>query len=437
MKIDSEIAAKYPNIVALLEKSDPFVEDIGKARRLCSEEGERRFGEEYRAGSFHASQITYFLCSPIMTSYNECAREAVRLDDDLRTAIESARLAPARKAFRDKLLTDRQFEDTRYEIAVAGVACRFFDPDTVSLETKLAGSGRNSDVRGQRTGRPWRIETTVVHEEWPPGIPTELQTVLESASIPVGYELTLREPIRYIADAERVVAIIEAVYAVREKIGEQKTEVNDVSVQRTPGTGTFCVTGGPIDELLFDDRVPENRTVAGPAFTRPMMDQHEWDDVGSRNPPGVVTLADLAHRSATHNRNPVSTKLWQILNGKRAQCEPGHSNVVVLGIPVPTTVEDVRGALLGAPIVETELCSDRTMGGSLLQRHPTGPFVPASQSADAAQWVTPFTVVSAVATLRLGATDTAVHLFVNPNADVPISHTDAEALEKHLTDRCS
>jgi len=64
--------------------------------------------------------------------------------------------------------TNDQWIDTVHEVAVSATALGFYDVGTLELEKPIPGSQNNSDTYGLRGGQPFRIDATVIHENWPP-----------------------------------------------------------------------------------------------------------------------------------------------------------------------------------------------------------------------------------------------------------------------------
>jgi hypothetical protein len=161
------------------------------------------------------------------------------------------------------------------------------------------------------------------------------------------------------------------------------------------------------------------------AYSRSTMARAEMDDLTAMNPPGVVTLADIKTDTATHTEIPLSTKVWQALDKKRRQCEPGCVNVIAIGLPRPL-IDDhgTEDAVLGS----VHAIVTGATGATELRRHGTGPFVPAESSIDAGTWVNPFRVMSGIWMLRWNAGYPLSRVHPNPNAATLLDCADAEAL---------
>ncbi len=147
---------------------------------------------------------------------------------------------------------------------------------------------------------------------------------------------------------------------------------------------------------VIHDNGPPPSTPGAPvaAYTRNTMDVAETDDLLAQNPRDVATFAQLPlNNPATHTNTPLSIKVWQALQSKRRQCEQRCINTIAVGLPRPQIDDrDTQDAVLGVLYADVE----RNTGETVWVRHGTGPFVPAQHSHDAAGWVDPFRIMSAV-----------------------------------------
>ena len=132
------------------------------------------------------------------------------------------------------------------------------------------------------------------------------------------------------------------------------------------------VDGFPIDETI--------REIAHPVSVRSLTPRYIAED--HPNPSGVRNVFDPTDSPKV----PVSTKIHQMIDGKRQQCEPAVINIVAFGVPYPMHDGDVNDALLGAIFGVGEIAEDsqgiRQMGEITLQRAVKAPFVSASKLAN-------------------------------------------------------
>lgn len=105
-----------------------------------------------------------------------------------------------------------------------------------------------------------------------------------------------------------------------------------------------------------------------------------------------------------------------MLAGKLQQCEPGITNIIAFGNPLPMHDREVHNALLGGEYVAN------TEGNAALDRSPKAPFVPAQylfSEEDRREFVDPFRKMSAVWHLRLRDHPKSESI-PNPNAIVSV-----------------
>ena len=170
------------------------------------------------------------------------------------------------------------------------------------------------------------------------------------------------------------------------------------------------------------------------AYTRNTMDSAELEDLHAKNPKDTITFAQLPTDPATHMSTPLSTKVWQALQSKRRQCEQGCVNMIAIGLPRPRIDDSgTEDAVLGV----LHAMVDRDTGPVTWVRHGTGPFVPVQYSADVAEWVDPFRIMSAVWLTRWNAGYPLSKVLANPNATVILAAQDAADLGAVGTSRAT
>ena len=151
---DNDVAERLDSVIAACSgDTDPM-------RRLFNE---THIDYDTLRGS--GDLLVYHLCCNTVAS-GGCV-VARNVEDDLSQLLRLLPMEQLRGAYRTKLLSNAQFMDVVYEIAVAAIASRHLDSGTLFLESRLPDSAKNPDVTGVRNGRRFRIETTVLHESIP------------------------------------------------------------------------------------------------------------------------------------------------------------------------------------------------------------------------------------------------------------------------------
>lgn len=199
------------------------------------------------------------------------------------------------------------------------------------------------------------------------------------------------------------------------------------SSKNTDATGKRGGRQARIEIKLIHDTVVSPWDVEGgeaQVRTRATVDRHDWNELKDANPAGVFTSQDLKRDPQTHKDTPLSTVIWQKIDEKRAQCEPGSLNVVAIGLMPRLSDRAVDEALKGAtiPVISRE-------GGSpSVMRKANGPFVEDPSGGGS------FAIVSAVWEIGFtGNKGSLVH--PNPNATVSGSGADWADLAARGTSR--
>ena len=130
---------------------------------------DRAFVEAFDETKLIAKDLMRELSFPIAAP-RVAGSESRQLEADPLRLLPVVGLQRLRAVFRDKLLARKpdQWVDTVHEIAVAATLIDFYDRDTLELEKVIPNTAINSDLYGLRGGRPIRIDTTVIHDQWPP-----------------------------------------------------------------------------------------------------------------------------------------------------------------------------------------------------------------------------------------------------------------------------
>jgi hypothetical protein len=428
--LEKPILSRFPTICKLLAGRQ-FDNDIQKATELAAHaDGRDRLKQEIKRKGFSSTRLVMFLACNTLLEMDDCT--ATGLEQDLQKLAGRVGLQKLQATFRDKLLEDKQFDDTVHEIAVAAVCSDFFDSGTLALEQRIAASRsgkKNSDIKGLRGGQQYRVEVTVLHDDWPPRLDEGFQEIIEGANTEAGYTVALARPVTTRAGAEKVKRLIEELAAARKASPESDVTVQGVEYLYCGGEYRPRQSTSPVDYIQFDDTTP-TRLVGGPAVSRNTVDPQEWKKV--KNPEGVFTSMDVKQDAQTHRATPLSTKIWQTLQDKLGQCEPDHINIVVIGLPNPIDDNEVLNALTGSVVGEVEVhegAQGRRVGGEWkVLRLPTGPFVPEQQSEDPEQFVEAFRKLSAVWLFRLSSAYPRSALVLNPNASHPAEESPASEL---------
>ena len=431
-----KVRERYPTLCAVSDHPR-LIEDLEKAATAAASTSDRKgLWDAYQSKQFAANDLTFWLA---IHEFGEWADStADEMESNLATVAAAAAggLADARRAYRDKLLAKdhKQFTDVRYEIGAASGAATFFDQGTLQLEEGIGGAKKNSDIKGARGGKPVRMEVRVVHDEWPPGIDEGTEEIIRGADIPIGYSVLLAAP-PDAAAAERAKGIIEALYkATNGGPGNADTSVvaGGVEFWFDPAEGSFAASGDDsmITSISFGGLDREDRYVSMPAFLRSTVDPQERDFF--KNPKGVTVFSGEMAEMRTYKDQPLSTKIAQAVAGKARQCEENVVNVIALGTPSPMVDNDVIDALGGARAAAYVRNPDGSFHNAGYVVKPSGMFVPAGDSEDAANLVDPYRIISAVWHIRLGASNPQSRLILNPNAAVPLAEEDAVRLAKTL-----
>ncbi|MBN9120811.1 MAG: hypothetical protein J0I06_16955 [Planctomycetes bacterium] len=346
-------------------------------------------------------------------------------------------------------------DPVRYEIAAAAIACDVLEPGSLLLEEPIAGSDANPDVTGRWDGQRARMEVTVVHDDWPPSYSVAAEEEVKAASVPGGFQARLNIPLASVPAAKEARAFIERIHA--EHPDQEDTKRTQVLI------GGFKFEKSGRDFYCWDARCPvgyvgfhgnDDREVQGSCFTRSTVTRYESDDLeaGFPTPPGVVVLGDAPRHPASHRSTPAGQKIYQILEGKLRQCEPGAINVVVLGQPKAANDRGVDDALLGSPLALVRRADDGSAAETIAMRTGAGPFV-VPPAIDLSQLPTErqewgrgqleavrleaekFTKLSGILVLRIEAGQPVARVILNPNAAVPITDPQAERLRDAATQR--
>ncbi len=337
----NQLTARFPGICQIADDGNIFSADVAILNRLRNaNQNPRDFVEAvYEEANLQAKDLMMAVSFPVLAPE---AADSVgdHLERDLQLLLGTLQPARLRAVFGAKLLARNtpQWIDAVHEIAIASTSLGFYDQGTLELEKAIPGTNNNSDIYGLLNGNPFRIDATVIHENWPPVSPPDAPVI---------------------------------------------------------------------------------------AYTRNTMDKAELDDLLAKNPKDVVTFAQLPTNPATHTSTPLSTKVWQALQSKRRQCEPGRVNVIAIGLPRPLI--DDRGtedAVLGV----LHAVVDRNTDQTAWVRHGTGPFVPERRSADVATCVDPFRIMSGVWLTRWNAGYPLSKVLENPNAAAILSEQNTADL---------
>ena len=274
---------------------------------------------------------------------------------------------------------------------------------------------------------------SVVHDDWPPRIDPSIEQAILDADVPVGFSVQLR----FLPNAEgatKARRLIQGLYH-HFKNGElefgQKLEVDGVTFfAELLGTGFSNQDNAvTITEVTFEGE-REDRLVSPPVFTRSMLDPQERDWI--KNPKGVhVFGGDMADKR-TYEDKPFSTKVGDAVARKVKQCAEGACNIVVLGTPSPLSDHDVEDGLLGALAASYMKQPDGRFVSAGPVRKGSGMFVPAEHSEDAVSLVDPYRKISGVWHIRLGTSAPQSRFLQNPNAAVPLSAEEGDALRSTL-----
>ena len=405
------IKDKYPTIARVL-CGTAFDDDLNKAHVIVTSE----MTSQNQKSAIRNSSI--FQCGKLSSSlayytYFGGGSLLVReLEACLQILVDSLGLNTVRKVFQNKLLIDNEsaFEDAVYEIVIAAKAWQFLDTGTLELERSLPQSTKNSDVFGEFRGEPIRIETTVLHEAPPIRIDCSWMDLVRSADISSGFRLNFRKALSSAVLAAQVKADIEALFRGHVPGQEVDVQIRDVTFQWDRGVYRSLSTDAMIEMIQFD-LSRDVLHIANPCRTQRVTPSYLTEDYP--NPPGVISLMPDGEN---HKDNTLSNKVLQIVERKLSQCEDGIVNVLALGNPSPSNVQEIEDALKG-PIMAIVSAT-----GEQCCRLPKGPFCPKDKmtAGDYEQFAEGFEKLSAV--LLFGFTSKIEsRLFLNPNARKPLS----------------
>jgi len=433
----------YPTLFQLLEGT-PIEADATAAAALAQSRNDMK--EALQGRIFALNELMWLLCGAVVPEWAN--PEAAKLESDLASIVGAVGIDIARATYRNKLLVEattkiqdpeaklqeakNSLEDVCYEIAVTARACDVLDEDSVELERPIPDPKKdqkfwkNSDVFGTFQGRPVRIEVTVLHEKLPPAIQIELDDIVRQADVPSGLSITLREVLIDVGYAERVRALLELLHGCYIANGPKDKEIDGVRFEWKNGAYHCRQETAPFESICFYEasETPGSvriREIIHPCSVRAVTPKYILED--NPNPPGVVTFADAQKH---WSQVPVSTKVHQMLDGKRQQCEDGMINIVALGNPLLMHDREVLSAVCGAEVALIPFWTDRHgvrhAGRGVLRRDAKAPFVPAIHAEsedDLTQFIEPFKKMSGVWHVRIG-TYARSRIIPNPNALVPI-----------------
>jgi hypothetical protein len=427
----------FPTICELLAGTS-FEDDGIAATELAQSKDEMKAALQERV--FALNELMWLLCGAVVPDWMD--PQAVQLENDLSVVVGTVGIAAARTAYKDKFLVDdkNKLEDVRYEIAVTKKACSVLDGGSIELEKpipdpkKYKKDWKNSDVFGKFQGHPVRIEVTVLHESLPPSIHIELDDLVRQAEVASGFRIALRSLLMDTGYAERVRALLELLHECHVASSGKDEEIDGVRFEWTQGAYHSRQETSPFESICFygADEFPgaeRIREIIHACSVRPVTPNYILED--NPNPPGVITSADLTDAPT---QVPVSTKIHQMLDGKRQQCEEGVINIVAFGNPLPMHDREVMTSVCGTEVCMVPFWTDkygvRHSGRAVRKRDPKAPFAPAHSLADddhRTEFIEPFKRMSAVWHIRLGGY-AECKIIPNPNASTPIPRELAAAL---------
>ena len=434
--------AAFPRLCELLE-GKPFESDATATAEYAKSKDDMKAALEGRV--FALNELMWLLCGAVVPEWAN--PEASQLESDLAAIVAAVGIAAARTAYRDKFLVEskskfrdaeqkhqdakNKLEDLRYEIAVTAIACAVLDSGSIQLEKpipdprKKEKDWKNSDVFGTFQDHPVRIEVTVLHESLPPAIHVELDEIVRRAEVSSGFAVALRSVLVDIDYAERVRALLELLHECHVASDGKDEEIDGVRFEWKRGAYHSQETS-PFESICFYSPdefhgAEKKREIIHPCSVRPVTSNYILED--DPNPPGVITLADLPGAPI---QVPVSTKVHQMLDGKRQQCEDGLINMVAFGNPLPMHDGEVLIAVCGSEVGVVPFWTDkngvRHSGKGVLTSDPKAPFVPAHYLAsddDRRQFIDPFKRMSAVWHIRIGG-HAKSRVIPNPNTLIPV-----------------
>ncbi len=450
--------AAYPTVSELLEGT-PFEADATVASEFAKSKEDMKSALMGRA--FALNELMWVLCGAVFPEWVNT--DAAELESDLAAVVRNVGIIAARTAYKEKFLVEarsriqdpktklldakNKFQDVRYEIAVTARACAVLDSGSIQLEKPISDPDKdekdwkNSDVFGTFHGKPVRIEVTVLHESLPPAIHIELDDLLRQAHVSSGFRIVLRSVLIDQDYAQRVRALLELLHESHISSGGTSVDIDSVRFDWKGGAYHCMQTTSPFQSICFYSAsefpgAEKLREIVHPASERAVTSRHVLED--HPNPPGVVTSADLPDAPT---QVPVSTKVSQMLGGKRQQCVDGVINIVALGNPLPMHDREVVSAVRGSEFVGVQCWTDkngvRHSGKGVLLRDTKAPFVPEQYlpNDDRIQFTEPFKKMSAIWHIRLGRYAKS-RIISNPNASNPIPREIEEALSDPASPPC-
>jgi hypothetical protein len=428
-----QIEAVFPNLTSLLRGTevDSDIDWAIELRNAANGIDELKYA--FKIKLFARQNLILALCSgPLL---GDPCGVGLELESNLATILSVVGASQTKKAFLPKLVVgyERTFIETRYEIAVAALACRTLNPESVQLEALIKGTRNNTDVMGKFGETIVRIESTVAHDDPVPAVDVSLREIIEEASTADGFVVTLGRAVHSPREARDVRVIVELLFEHHVRSPRLATTIEDHAFSWRGGIYVCHKDAATIRTVQFE--LPaEVRVVEFPVQTRSVEPKYMIEDV--EQPEDVTTLANVPSGSH-HNPIPLSTKIHQALDVKRKQCAPGVVNIIVLGKPMPMSDKAVSDALFSVPGVSLLLIEEagvRRFGEALMQSDGKAPFVPADRCPDPAQYIEPFRSMSGVLLLRLNGGNGISRLFVNPNADQTIPDQLRNRLASEVVD---
>jgi len=431
------IQTTFPNICSVLQGS--VLNDDIAAALSAAESGEDALRQSLEGNSYKLNALMGLFAETLLSDLNDSA--AVALERELSSVIKGVGYGEVRKAYREKLLVDNAntLEDTRYEIAVAARACEALDNGSVKLEHPIADSQKNqsdwknSDIYGTYHGTPVRIEVTVLHETLPGAIHLDLDDLIRSADTSLGFSVTLSRLLPDKAYAERVRSLLELLAETHEQSRGSSVEIDGVLFEWRCGAYHCNKERSPFSTIVLHHQsdfsgAETMREVIHPVSARKSTPDAAIDDFP--NPPGVVSIFEDKFPKV-----PVSSKIWQMLDRKRAQCEDGAINIIAFGNPLPFHDQAVKHSVLGAEVVAVPVGGGGPSEGrrALVMRGRKSPFTSSASllsEEEAAEFVQPFRDMSAVWLIRLGL-HSAGEFIRNPNAHKAVPDALVAVLLEH------
>lgn len=426
------IETTYPSVWKLFAGTD-FEDDAVLAESLKHSE----FKEHLSKKQFKFTDLMFLLCGALVPDWKNIDGE--ELDANVATIVGILGLEKTQTTFRDKLLVRKKdtLQDTCYEIAATAKACMVLDKGSVELEKPLPGKAKNSDIFGTFGGAPVRIEVTVLHEDRAPTIHLDLEEIVTTAPVELGFRIEMQSALTDKGEAAHVRTLVEKLCAHHSDSGGADIEIEGVRLKWE--NGRYIRTKGPtpVESIrLFSDGdlrgTLQTRDMSYGASSRIVSPHYLKEDF--QNPEGVFDATDLPEFKGQH---PVSKKIRDMIGGKLRQCEPGLINIIAFGNPEAMNDSEVSNALHGAPfvIVTTKIDENgyRYGGEGRLARAPKAPFNrPENLSLDEQkEFIEPFKDLSAVWHFRIGNSGKS-ELIENPNAKIAVPAELVVALSRDL-----